>query len=292
MTPQATTSPGAMTELGILDLLGLAGLDRSQRITMVRHLDKRYDTHGLLRNGWLEAYQAFQHKPVFRKTDILLSFVGLENRRARFFGAFRVGRELSSQKGNLPVGCPHAEWLKVGYFYDLQRLPEFALFEHRAVIDWGPAAIVWRQSARNKPVTELLPAGQLLRPFADYLDFTLSFSELRYLHEHPQANFEWRARLSAVAGIYLILDSLSGRQYVGSAYGKDGVWGRWAAYAKSGHGGNAALRRLAKRPGYPAAFTFSLLQVMPPTTTKAAMLELERRFKQKLGTLATGLNQN
>ena len=214
----------AKLELGILDLLGLSGLDRNERITMVRHSDKRNETLALLRAGWLEAYQSFQSRPVFRRSDIVLSFVGVERRRARFFGAFRVQRELSSRQGTIPAGCPHKEWFRVGLYYEMERLPQFEHLTHRAVIDWGPAAIAWRQRASNKPVTELLPVGQLLRPFVDDLDFTLTFEELRFLHTHPDANAEWRAALSAVAGIYLVLDTRSGNQYIGSAYGRSGVW--------------------------------------------------------------------
>lgn len=293
MVPSSRTPCSAEhAELGVLDLLGLAGLDRDARITMVRHLDRRYETETLARNGWLEAYQSFQKRPVFRRTDILLSFIGLPRRRARFFGAFRVLRERSSRLGTLPPGCPFTEWRRVGFNYELERQPAYEHLANRMVIDWGRAAIVWCQRASNKPVVEIVPRGQLLRAFEDYLDFTLSWNDLRHLHAHPEANADWRAALSAVAGIYLILDTISGRQYVGSACGKEGVWGRWAAYAKTGHGGNAELRRLGKTPNYPAALTFSLLQVMPASTTRAVMLDLERRFKAKLGSLATGLNRN
>src|SRR6185503_3532080 len=65
----------------------------------------------------------------------------------------------------------------------------------------------------------------------------LTHGELRYLFEHQEANSEWRARLAAVAGVYLILATTTGRQYVGSATGIEGLWGRWAAYAVDGHGG-------------------------------------------------------
>ena len=44
--------------------------------------------------------------------------------------------------------------------------------------------------------------------------------------------------LSAVNCIYLISDKKTGQQYVGSTYGKDGVWGRWQGYANTIHNGN------------------------------------------------------
>ena len=140
---------------------------------------------------------------------------------------------------------------------------------------------------------EVLPLGRLLEPFADYLEFTLTFQELRDLIKRSGANHEWRARLSGVAGVYLILASTTGAQYVGSAYGADGVWGRWSSYATNGHGGNALLRKLIEsNPAYPAAFTFSILQIMPTSTARAEIIARERRYKQKLGSRATGLNAN
>lgn len=281
-----------MKSLGILDLLRLSKVPLIGNVTLVRHLDRKYDVHDLLRRGWLETYQAFQSKPVFHNSNTLVSFIGLEGRRARLVGVFNVRGHRSGRSGLLPPGCPFAQWRKNHIFYELERSPGFEAFEDRVVIDWGPAAIAWRQKATNKPVTEILPVGQLLAPFRDYLDFTLTFSELTYLEKHRGVNSEWVARLEAVAGVYLILDSITGAQYVGSAGGGSGIWGRWANYAKTGHGGNQRLRSVVSKPGYPNALTFSLLQVLPPSTPKAELIAIEQRFKAKLGSRATGLNSN
>ncbi len=138
-----------------------------------------------------------------------------------------------------------------------------------------------------------MPAGYLLEPFDDYLQFNVTHSELRYLVEHQEAHKEWRARLSAVAGVYLILATTTGDQYVGSAYGAQGIWGRWSAYARDGHAGNALLRALvSKNPAYPAGFSYSVLQILPTSFARPEVLQNERLFKQKLGSRATGLNAN
>lgn len=98
---------------------------------------------------------------------------------------------------------------------------------------------------------------------------------------------------TTVSGVYLILDSETGDQYVGSAYGDEGVWGRWSQYAKNGHGGNARLRKLVKDGSdYPAAFRYSLLQVLPRTHTKNEVIRWEVLYKKKLGSRAFGLNLN
>jgi hypothetical protein len=99
------------------------------------------------------------------------------------------------------------------------------------VIDWGRGALAWHQRIRDKEVLEVLPKGQLKARFRDYLEFALTHSELVELCRAPDANREWRARLAAVAGVYLVLATTTA-QYVGSAYGAEGIWGRWAAYAR------------------------------------------------------------
>jgi len=40
--------------------------------------------------------------------------------------------------------------------------------------------------------------------------------------------------LASVAGVYLILDTETGYQYIGAATGKDGIWGRWSKYIPDG----------------------------------------------------------
>jgi len=280
-------------EIGIVDLLRLCGFDPSCRSKLVRHQDKRWESHDLLRSGWLDVYQSFQSRPVFDNLDYIISFIGVGGTQARLVGVYKVLGRRPGRTGVLPAGCPYLEWQTSSHFYELERQAGFEALEHRVVIEWGRGALAWHQHTTNKKVTQLLPKGHLLRLFTDYLDFTLTHKELRYLFDHQEANSEWRARLSAVAGVYLILATTTGRQYVGSACGTEGLWGRWAAYAADGHGGNLLLRNLVTADdAYPDAFRYSVLQILPKTAALAETLEWERLYKQKLGSMATGLNAN
>jgi hypothetical protein len=59
------------------------------------------------------------------------------------------------------------------------------------------------------------------------------------------------------------------------------------------HGGNALLKELMEKDtAYPACFSFSLLQVLPRTLSRAEALAWERRYKDKSGSRSTGLNRN
>jgi hypothetical protein len=283
-----------MKDLGLVNVLEFFGFDPKVRAKLVRHQDKRYDVHDLIRRDWFEAYQSFQSRPVFDGLDFIVSFVGLSGTQARLVGIYRVLAPHESRVGRLPSGCPYVEWKQSARrYYQLERQDGFEAIENRLVVDWGAGTLAWHQRLTNKPVLQLLPKGQLRAVFADYLGFTLTHSELKELYRHADANSEWRARLSAFAGVYLVLATTTGHQYVGSAYGATGIWGRWAQYATNGHGGNVQLRRLlASNAAYPDAFTFSILQILPRTAARAEVLRWEQHYKRKLGSMASGLNSN
>jgi hypothetical protein len=279
-----------MKSLGIVDLLVLRGFDQTRPTKFVRHQDARYDVHDLLRRGWLEVYQAFQRRPVFDGCERIVSFIGTGGTKARLLGVYRVLGKRDGRKVPSPPGCP-SEVGEGRWYYELERESGYEDLENRAVIEWGKGALAWVQWLSNKEIVELLPKGQLRPPFRDYLEFTLTHAELTDLYLHADANREWRARLAAVAGVYLILATTSGAQYVGSAHGSEGIWGRWAAYAQNGHGGNLMLKKLiATDSAYPGAFSYSILQILPKTLARSEVLEWESRYKEKLGSRATGLN--
>ena len=86
---------------------------------------------------------------------------------------------------------------------------------------------------------------------------------------------------------------VTGLQYVGSAYGTEGILGRWQAYAHSGHDGNLQLRELiAKNPNCVHAWQYSILTTLSQSVTRDEVIQLESLYKQKLGSRAHGLNCN
>lgn len=281
------------TELGIVDLLKLFGFDDRSKAKLVRHQDTRYDVNELIRNGWFHLYQSLQGRPVFEGCDQIVSFVGDGSGRARFVGGYRILNQGSQPKSVVPPDCPYPEWERSKYHYKLEKCDEFCDLEGRVVIDWGSGALAWHQHLKNKPVIEIFPRGRVLRPFTDYLDFSLTYRQLADLTTNAHAHRDWVSSLSSVAGVYLILSQPTGKQYVGSAYGLRGIWGRWLQYASTGHGGNAQLRALIDEdPAYPDAFRFSILQVLPKTTAAPEVIRWESLYKAKLGSRATGLNVN
>ncbi len=274
------------------ELLRLRGLDTSKRIKLVRHQDRRLDLDEVRRRGFLDHYQAYQVNAIFEGCDVVVSFLGMDDSRARLYGVFAVEAVRRSSAVPLPRDCPFPQIRpRHGWFYDLRRLRGFEDLEDKLVIDWGKGALSWHQWMREKTVTELLAAGRH-DPFPGHLEFVLRHDELVTIVDAPRANRDWHLSLGAVAGVYLIVDASDGKQYVGSATGDEGILGRWRGYARTGHGGNVLLKRLLdeKGPDHARNFRYTILATLPRGLSRMKALEQECLYKRKLGSRAFGLN--
>jgi hypothetical protein len=279
--------------IGILELLRERGLDLNSKIKFVRHQDKRFDINALIRENQLEIYQGYQSKPIFKKCDYIAVFIGQENMKALFYGVYKVLNQRPASEVPLPEDFIYADFDIVGdtdVFYDLKKIEGFEDLKNRVVIDWGKSALAWHQWASEREVTEIFPTGYV-KEFPGFLDFVIRYDELQTIMNTPEANREWHTMLSSVAGIYLIMDTKGGQQYVGSAYGKKGILGRWKEYAIAGHGGNELLKKILEVDSTAAKhFQFTILRTLPKTLTTKEVIRYENLYKNKLGTRAFGLN--
>jgi len=261
-----------------------SGLLEGKRVKLVRHRDANMDYHRDVltdRDRALE-YQKKQARDVFSDCDYIASFFALERGRSVFFGVFKVNGKTLNDQGR--------------FYYDLTQLHEFDNLVDRLIVDWGDGTRAWVQwydrKGAGKEVLEILPTGYIGN-FPGLFNFTLEFNELKTLVENPGANHDWKHHLSAVNGVYLILDSHTGQQYVGSAYGENGIWGRWTNYAVTAHGGNKELIDLINQdPTYHRHFRFSVLQTLPSNVTSRDVIAIEQLYKKKLGSRVHGLNSN
>ncbi|MDH5479588.1 MAG: GIY-YIG nuclease family protein [Nitrosomonas sp.] len=263
------------------DMLSLkTDILEKNKVKYVRHKDRREEYRELIKDrSELLKYQTKQKNDVFKECDYIASFVGIEQSKAVFIGMFKVD------------GSTETDY---GFKYELNEVDGFDDFKDRLVIDWGKSAITWHQWVNDNPknIIELLPKGYL-GEFPGLLNFTLDYTELKKLSENIRANREWYLQLSSINGIYLILDKTTGNQYIGSAYGKDGIWQRWGEYAKSGHGGNELLKALCSKDAcYCKNFQFTILQSLPSNMSNKDVISVENFYKQKLGTRVFGLNKN
>jgi hypothetical protein len=143
-------------------------------------------------------------------------------------------------------------------------------------------------------VQEVLREPYSGRSFPGFEDIDLSFEELETLVRNSRP--DWKAALASVKGIYLISDIKTGKRYVGSAYGEQGVWARWCGYVATGHGGNVELRTLVNDPTLDycrKSFRFAPLEARPVPTPDEVILGREAFWKRVLLSRGEhGLNRN
>jgi hypothetical protein len=167
-------------------------------------------------------------------------------------------------------------------FIELIPAQQLSDYRGRVVIDWGPGYRSWVQLAQNHNKTILEMRHTIGDPpFPGFLEFREKLSRL------SGVPLSWRTALSSVNGVYLLVCPETGKQYVGSAYGSGGIWGRWEDYVASGHGGNQRMQDL---PG--ADYQVSVLEVASSSSGPDALAKMEARWKQKLRSRDFGLNAN
>ena len=276
----------------IYALLEERGLDpAAQQVTLMRHAGSDYPLHRYLGTRALTLYQARQQleHPV---GSLILGFYGHRAKSAVLLGVWRVMKVMDVQEahraGHLDGGFESLAPGDAGYFHHLEETDLLQDLRLKLEVHWG-RELSWRRILKRNdhyPVTvSLEPAVR----FIGLSDVSLIMSELRMAMDDPV----WQNALGNTCGIYLITDERTGRQYVGSAYGGDGIWQRWSHYASTGHGDNLELKRLLElSPGSESDLRFTLLEPLLLGTPKAHAIARENFWKVALGSRRFGMNLN
>ena len=299
-----------MSDLTLKDLIKLEGLEyENLKFRVVRHkMNRKYweDFDNLIRfdNEMLSAFAGSQERLVYKDADIILTFVALPGTKALFrtahinHGQISFNQYKKYYKGYKPFlnyrknNSREENVLDDLYFYKLEDSNLLESYKNRLVIEWGKSTVSWVQSSIEKEVTEIYPKG-FVSLFPGWDKVHLSHKELTEIINNPNGNKDWYEYLSRHSGVYVIFDSSTGNQYVGSASGGKGIWSRWEGYVKTGHNGNKGLKALAnENPDFANTFTYSLHHVFPKTVSKNDVLYYESLLKDKLGSRAYGLNEN
>jgi hypothetical protein len=117
--------------------------------------------------------------------------------------------------------------------------------------------------------------------FPGFLNFIQPLSKLDNI---PTS---WLAALKSSRGVYLLTCPKTKEQYVGSATGYEGFWGRWQDYIQTGHGGNVGLKSRD-----PSDYQVSILEVAGTSATIDDIRTMEGRWQSKLQSREMGLNRN
>jgi hypothetical protein len=291
------------------DLLKVQGIDPDarERVVLLRH--RPYEPQLARAMPWIiterpdlfEVYQSVPGRPAasIRRAEFVASFLGLAPGRAHFIGLYRVqdSRKLDYQAfwdipenqqlrdmGYNGYTAEEAEKIPFNWQFDLERLPFYADWRGRLVIDYSPPERSWfRWVDRGAfPIHAVLEESAFTASPPNWREIDLTFAELANLPE------SWRAQLAEWRGIYLIFDESDRRHYVGSAYGQENILGRWLQYARTGHGGNRELRGRD-----PRTFRYSILERLSPDLEAEDVIARENSWKLRLHSRQPfGLNAN
>ncbi|MTI70073.1 MAG: GIY-YIG nuclease family protein [Firmicutes bacterium] len=276
------------------EIIKMRGLDK-YNIKIVRHTVKRKYIERLINNGDFEMYQSVQKSDVFKNCDYILTFIATEGTNSILHGVYKVRdvKKIDKLPKQINFIKEYENWSDDSiYKYSFEEVDILKDLEKRLVIDWGSGVLSWHQRILEKRVVEILPKG-FVKGFPGYQNVILSFEELERIINNPIPNRQWKMALSSVYGVYLILDKKDGKQYIGSAYGEEGIWGRWKTYVKTKHGNNKILTEIINEDSERYRnFQFSILDILPKTSVSEDVIELENTMKKKLGSKVFGLNMN
>lgn len=141
-------------------------------------------------------------------------------------------------------------------------------------------------------VSYILEKKASIFDFPGFDNLNINYETLKFIVENNIQS--WKTVLSNVKGVYLIVDTTTGKQYVGSASGTNCIWQRWENYVNSGHGGNKLLEELLLINGdkYKYNFKYSVLEVCNMSLGEEYIISRENYWKKILLTREFGLNDN
>jgi hypothetical protein len=261
-------------------------------VRLLRHRDTRADKGKTPHELWSGDRSAFDRYQSVQKPDrrqqlnakYWASFVGLPDNQTLFVGLFRV-KYTGLSKQDMPK--VHTSGVDPAGTHDIYRLTlddRLKEFTGKLFIGWGAGARSWVQRAdkQDKVIAELRPK-QKDPDFPGFLKFISQLSRIQAETE-PRS---WRDILTISKGVYLLTCPKTKEQYVGSAKGNEGFWGRWQQHAKTGKGDAVKLKSRDR-----SDYQVSILEVVGTSTTDDEIIHLENRWKEKLRTKEMGLNGN
>ncbi len=164
--------------------------------------------------------------------------------------------------------------------------------------------IVWAKTIINElEVVEIWNPEKGIgeKAFPGYKNVTIGYKELK---KKVELSDEWRTALRSRKGVYLISDKQTGKLYVGSAYGADGILGRWTTYLTSGYDKNEVengqypnieLQKLVREKGLSYIqenFQYSILETFTDDVSDEYIIERESYWKEALLSRKFGYNAN
>lgn len=282
-----------MAILYFSDVLKKAGLDPA-KVKLIRHALVHERFKSCYDKDMVLEYTRRQENGFSKGYDYWCVFISDKGTLAKLYACYKVGASVPDTPDVIPAGFPHPEWFQgTDSFFDLEPVDLLKDYERRLLIDWGKGTRMWHQKGTTEKPIVAIQADEK-KVFSGFENLILTYDELKRILENQRAFDAWYTAMSSVNAIYLIVDRKEGTQYVGSAYGKDGLWGRWAEYITTGgHGGNKKMHQAMKEnPQRCHDLQFSVLQILSKSLSEDEIIKAETLWKNKLLTKEHGRNDN
>ena len=188
--------------------------------------------------------------------------------------------------------------VKNGINYKGEEIEEYKPYFGRVIIkfhkDFQAQGRFVKGIISDMEVLQILPTTYDGEDFPGYDKVRLTYKQLKTIIDRHKK--DWIAALENQKAVYLITDTNTGKLYVGSATGDNGMLlQRWSSYVANGHGGNEKLVELVEKVGFDYVkknFQYSILENYNAKVEDSVILERESWWKETLYTRKSGYNGN
>lgn len=265
-----------------------------------------FDDEELMSNWMNSTYRGDVKKNNRRQMveDIVFHFIEIEPHKWLFVGAVNVLKD----RGHQFDDSLEPDIYKDTWTCQVEPIKELDAFKDVLIVEFTNKPqnyfYVNRDILDDVAIDQILPVPYKERQFQfpGFNNVSMGYKNLNHVIDGK----EWKNALSGVYGVYVITDTKNGKLYVGSAYGDEGVYGRWKTYLKDGYDKdeessndqypNKGLRELVKAEGIgyiKEHFQYSLLEMFPKTELgKKQALERESYWKEVFASRENGYNRN
>lgn len=283
-----------MAILYFSDILRKVGLNPA-KVKLIRHALTDKGFKACYDANKVYEYTCHQRAGFSQGYEYWVTFISDSGTLCKLHSCYKVEGAVADTPDMMSDGIPEIEAQKFQgkmAYLNLKYVDLLQEYENRLIIDWGKSTRMWHQKGTTEKSIVAIQADEK-KVFSGFENLILTYDELKEIVENPTVYKAWHTALSSVNAIYLVVDRETGQQYVGSAYGKDGLLGRWSCYVSSLHGNNKLMKELIC--AYPERyhhFQFSILQILPKTATDDEVIQTESLYKKKLLSIPFGMNDN
>lgn len=218
----------------------------------------------------------------FRVGDVVICFLELSNNKWLLTTIKKITKDLDKENA---------------VNYEGEELKEFKKYFGRVIVMYHKKrsqCYLYKKICKELIVNGILPTQFDGEDFPGYDKVRLSYSQLEAIIKRGKR--DWVSALTNQKAVYLITDIHTGKLYVGSATGEEGMLlQRWQSYVGNGHGGNKGLIELVNKEGLDyvrRCFQYSILENYNAKVDDKIILEREAWWKGVLGSRDFGYNKN